>query len=468
MLSIETRKSAFGRDVLVTLGANGVISLLGLATGILSARLLGPKGRGELAAIQMWGSFIGIVATLGLPEAVVYFSARKSENAGRYLTSAALLSTFAVIPLTLIACTSMHVLLAAEPSGVVAAARWYLLIIPISALGGLPAYSLRGLRKFRTWNTFRLTNPAGFLLVLGAAYVTGRLDPELIAVGSLILVALNNVALWYFIVKRVKGPFRFAVEDWRPMLRFGLPSALTATPQMLNFKLDQILMAAFLPPTLLGLYVAAVGFSGVVQPLLSAIGAVQFPSVASKPHWDSKIASFTAVTRMSALLVVFVIFFLTPVAPLGVAALFGSKFAPAGRAAMVLVVAAGILGFNSILEEGLKGLGAPTTVMWAEFGGLPVTAVSLVLLLKPLGIMGAALSSLLGYGAVSVLLLVQAKSLTGFSLPSLCVARGSEVGLLLSQVESAARLVRTLFLAPAVAYSGKQARSPYDNDSLTP
>lgn len=444
--------------MLITICANGAISLFGLTTGVLAARLLGPRGRGELAAIQTWGSVIGIVATLGLPEALVYFSARKTECTGRYLSSAVFLSTLAAIPLCAVTCIYMPALLAAQPSGVITAARWYLLVIPLSALGGLPAYCLRGLREFRMWNCFRLATPAAWLAVLAAAYITRRLTPEFVAAGSLISIGLNNVALSYFTLRRIKGVLLFALEDWGPMLRFGLPSAITATPQMLNFKLDQILMAAFLSPSLLGLYVAAVGFSGVVQPLLSAVGAVQFPNIASKVHWEGKVTSFAAVTRISALLVFLVVLFLAPMAPLGVAVLFGTKFVPAGRAAMVLVVAAGILGFNSVLEEGLKGLGAPTAVMWAEFGGLPITAASLLLLLKPLGIMGAALSSLLGYSTVSILLLVQAKSLTRCSLPSLCVARGPEVGLLLSQLESVARLLRTLSLTPTRAYSGDQAR----------
>jgi len=450
VLSAEIKKSPFRRDVLVTLGANGVISLLGLTTGMLSARLLGPKGRGELAAIQMWGSFIGIVATLGLPEAVVYFSARKSENAGRYLTSAALLSTFAVIPLCAVVCICMPALLAAQPSGVITAARWYLLVIPLSAVGGLPAYSLRGLREFRIWNYFRIAMPAGSLAVLAAAYMTKRLNAEFVAAGFLISVGLNNVALWFFTIKRLNGPFLLALEDSGPMLRFGLPSALTATPQMLNFKLDQILMAALLAPSLLGLYVAAVGYSGVVQPLLSAIGAVQFPNVASKPHWDGKITSFAAVTRISALLMVLLVLFLAPVAPLAVAVLFGSKFAPAGRAAMVLVVAAGILGFNSVLEEGLKGLGAPKAVMWAEFGGLPVTAISLALLLKPFGIMGAAFSSLFGYSTVTLLLLIQAESLTRYPLRTF-IPGTLEVTSFFSQVQGVAAQFRRETIIPIVS-----------------
>ncbi len=38
------------------------LSAIGLITGVLVARLLGPIARGELAAVQLWGAFF---ATLG-------------------------------------------------------------------------------------------------------------------------------------------------------------------------------------------------------------------------------------------------------------------------------------------------------------------------------------------------------------------------------------------------------------------
>jgi hypothetical protein len=67
VLSAVTKKSASSTNVLVTLGANGVISLLGLATGMLSARLLRSQGRGELAATQMWGELYRISRNFGPP-----------------------------------------------------------------------------------------------------------------------------------------------------------------------------------------------------------------------------------------------------------------------------------------------------------------------------------------------------------------------------------------------------------------
>jgi O-antigen/teichoic acid export membrane protein len=115
------------------------------------------------------------------------------------------------------------------------------------------------------------------------------------------------------------------------------------------------------------------------------------------------------------------------VTPLMVPLLFGVEFAAAVPAALILVGAAAVAGLNVVIAEGLKGLGHPVFVMRAEFSGLGVTVVSLLLLLRPLEVVGAALASLLGYTAVTIFLLASACRLTEFPVGSLLWARLGEV-----------------------------------------
>ena len=86
-----------------------------------------------------------------------------------------------------------------------------------------------------------------------------------------------------------------------------------------------------------------------------------------------------------------------------------------------------VLAINQMFEEGLRGLGAPKAVMWSELGGLVVTLVLLAALLKPIGIMGAAIASLFGYAAVTIQLLFWTRELTGSSFSELLLPRGAEV-----------------------------------------
>lgn len=405
----------FGSRVLLTGATNVFLALFGLISGVLAARLLGPQGRGELAAIQVWPSAIATFAMLGLPEALVYYSAREPDRAGRYLGSAVMLALLSSVPSVALGYLLMPLLLSAQSAEIIMAARWYLLLVPIFALVGMQYHPLQGRGDFTVWNALRIMLAMGWLAVLVMAWLLERAEPQFVAASYLVTLALLFFPLMYVVARRVPGPFLPDVQRWRPMLRYGLPSMASSVPQMMNFRLDQMLMAAFLPAQALGLYVVAVAWSGAVNPLLNALGAVVFPNVASEDGHERQAHAFAQGSRLGVLASIVMAFVLIILTPWMVPLLFGKNFASAIPAALVLVVAGAIAGLNLVMEEGLRGLGHPVSVMWAEFGGLAVTAISLLVLLRPLEIIGAALASLLGYSAVAFFLIVQARRLTGHS-----------------------------------------------------
>jgi O-antigen/teichoic acid export membrane protein len=411
--------SSFGAHLLMTSGTNLLLALLAVLTGSCAARLLGPQGRGELAAIQMWPAFLATIANLGLPQALIYYSAQSGEKAGRYLGSATALALLASVPFMAGGYLLLPHVLSAQSADAVAAARWYLLLLPVQVLGAMPYHLLRGRSDFAVWNGLRLAPGLGWLGVLAIAWMVSRPQPALLA--YLYLAFLTALAIPTFAVlrRRVAGPFRPDPRHWQPMLAYGLPSVLSGVPQLLNLRLDQLLMAAFLPTQTLGLYVVAVTWSGAVAQLPNALGTVLFPRTAAQRDAHQRGLVFAQGSRLAALSALSVGAGVAVITPWAIPLLFGDKFSAAVPAGLVLVGAAAIAAINSVLEEGLRGLGRPAVALWAELGGLLVTALALLLLLVPFGIMGAAIASVLGYSAVMGTLVVFVRRLTGCSLTTL-------------------------------------------------
>jgi O-antigen/teichoic acid export membrane protein len=77
---------------------------------------------------------------------------------------------------------------------------------------------------------------------------------------------------------------------------------------------------------------------------------------------------------------------------------FGKSYVPATNVARVLLVAGVILSTNRTLGAILKGLGRPLDAGMAEFVALGFTVVALAALLPTLGLMGAAVASVVAYG----------------------------------------------------------------------
>lgn len=415
-------------DALQTAAANVAIFAVGFATGILAARLLGPTDRGNLAAIQTWPTFLAMISTLGLGEALVYLAGREPDRRGRYLGSTAVLGLAASAPIVAVGYFLMPTLLAAQSSTTVFWARCYLLLCGLYVLQMAPLRALWGRKDFGICNAFRLLQSLSWLAVLCIAWTLHEGHPQFLSNGLLIAYVLLCFPIWRATLKRVPGPYRPEPRQWGAMLRFGLPSITGNVPQMLNLRLDQMLMAALIPPRLLGLYAVAVAWSGAAQALLRALAGIHFAHIASLAHdTERQLKLFGRVVRMVTVLAIATGGCLLAFTPWGLPLLFGSRFKPAVPAALILTFASGVFGINLAVEEGLRGLGRPAMVLWAELAGLGITGLSLWLLLPRMGIMGAALASILSYSVVGVILIVQTRKVTGLAARALLRPSISEV-----------------------------------------
>lgn len=429
--------SVFGSNVLLTMTTNLLLMGLAITTGSLAARLLGPTGRGELAAIQNWPALIATFGTLGVEKAVAYFCGREPKAAGRTLTTALALIMTLALPLMVLGYVLMPWLLAAQRSSIVHEARVYLLLIPIGFAVGLPYFVLQGRNDLLVWNILRVVQGLSWLLVLGLAALSKQATPGFVARTYLVALLFLVFAIAYVIWQRVPGPFRPDPACVKPLLHYGVPSILGSTSQQLNLRLDQLLMAALLAPQVLGLYAVAVAWSNGLTPIVNAIAAVAFPRLAGLSTHEEQAHEAARTLRFSALFTVALMVFMVSVTPLAIQVLFGIEFLPAIPAALVLVLAAGMASLSQVLEEILRGLGHPKYVAIAEMIGLLATIALLMLLLRPYQLMGAAVASLFSYGLILAVLVSLMRTHTGLSLAELLLPKMADVKLLVGRLRTA-------------------------------
>ncbi len=217
-----------------------------------------------------------------------------------------------------------------------------------------------------------------------------------------------------------------------------------------------MLMAALLAPRLLGFYVVAVAWAGIMTPLFQSVAIVLFPHIASHRTRAEQVSLFARVLRLGFPLALSTASLLALITPWGLPLIFGTRFGTSIPSALVLVFAGAILGINSMLEEGLRGLGAPKAVMWSELGGLIVTFLILLVLLKPMGIMGAAIASLLGYSAVAIQLLYWTHNLIDCSVSSLLFPSMSEAIDILTEMKVWLRHLGGMLASEPAASSDRQ------------
>ncbi|HEV2125526.1 MAG TPA: oligosaccharide flippase family protein [Chloroflexota bacterium] len=409
------------RAVLTTAATSGFLAVLALATGVLAARLLGPAGRGHLAAAQAVGTLLGTIGGLSLAEAIIFFVGRRIRPPMVILRTATLVATASTVVLITAAFFSMPLLLAGQP-GAIDAARVYALIgVPLVLLG-FPTTLMRALQRYDLWNLLRLIGPVCWLLVLLAFTLAAAKEVALIIASFILLQVLLSPLVWFLIPRSGRSDRGVDLALIKPMLRYGTPLFLATLPQALNLRLDQLLIANVETADQLGLYAVSVSWAGIGLPLLVAIGAVLFPKLAAMQPGSARTA--LAESSRAGAAIALVIGVISAVsAPIMVPLLFGDSFSVPFILHVLLAAATSVLGLNVIIEEGLRGLGSPRSVLLAESTGLAVTVLLLVLLVPRLGIIGAALASLVAYAMVNAILVWTLKRRVGVGASELLVPR---------------------------------------------
>ena len=169
-------KSGYGA-VIQTLLANAFILGLNLGTGILTARLLGPAGRGALAAIILWPQFLSFLLALGLPSALLYNLKRRPEESDTLVGAASVIGAVMGVVAILAGVLLIPLWLKQYPIEVIRFAQFAMLAAPLGLLGLVFNSAMQARDAFTLYNLNSLRSTPSDLVFVGAASGHAPFDP---------------------------------------------------------------------------------------------------------------------------------------------------------------------------------------------------------------------------------------------------------------------------------------------------
>lgn len=426
LISRTLHEKGIGKHFAITLSTNIILIILGVLTSTLTARFLGPEGRGQLAQIQLWTLFLANLGHLAIPTALVFFTSRSPQKSGEFLTSAWMI----LVPVGFLWVAAgyfgLPLLLRRQPPDVVQHAQMFLLLLPIAYFCDV-GRAFTGLKQFFHWSLVRLYRPMLYAVVLLLLGLAGKASPITITQGYLATAVFLPFLVLIFIKRldiRLAQP---TTNSIRALLSYGLRSSFGAAPSQVNANLGQMMIALWLTDTDLGLYVIAVAWSMITSGVFEAIGSVVFPYVAGAQNDQAQHIMLALSVRLSVLLVIGLASGILLLTPLALPILFGESFSSAVPLAMLLVIASGFLQLRVVLADGINGLGHPEVVAYAEMASLALTAMILLLSLRMIGTYGAALAAVASYATGATILLVYVVRQTGCSLRSILIMQSEDV-----------------------------------------
>jgi O-antigen/teichoic acid export membrane protein len=374
---------------------------LNAVTGIITARLLSPEGRGELAAMALWPVLIAGITTVGVPSALIYHGRRHPERLRELTASALALAALAGGVGTVIAWPLIPIWLGQHPAWVVTAAQFCLLgtVVNSLVLTGRAAWEARG--DFRRSNRAQLAAPLLTIAALSALAAAGRLTPATaaiayVAIGIPVLAwILHALARQSRTDRRENTPAATPPDApaWRQLLHYGSRSYGVDLFGVLALYLDQALVVGLLVPEAMGMYAVGLSLARIINAVHGSVATMMFPKVVGlAPAVLTK--SIARAARLGALASAALGLGIVATGPILVHVLYGAAYEAAGTLLPVLVLQVILAGVTQVLVQGLLAAGRPGAATLNQFLGLALSVPLFLVLVPSLGARGAALSLL--------------------------------------------------------------------------
>jgi len=360
------------------------------ALAIITARALGPDGRGVYALPGVQAALVGS-AFGGLSSATTYFLLNR--NANRSILRAMFAATFVLVGAAAIAVVPLSYF-----AGQASAAIPAVLVLPSFALLSLASGFALGIKRVRFSSMIVTVQTFFTIVVMLAAFALSERTPA-VAIWAWVFgtTIAGVIALAYIYVHartNLDGPDTIGFKEfWRFCLKVTSVNVVT----LLNYRADLYIVALFLPPAALGLYsIAVAGAESLLVPT-QVTALVTSPHIGSMQHREAALLTAKCVRHnllISLLVCVPLFVFAKPVIQL----LYGAKFIPLVPAFDILLIGVLVLSLSSPVSSyfTLK-LGLPQVTLRLATLSAIVCIGTTIALVRDFGIVGAAIGSSAGY-----------------------------------------------------------------------
>jgi O-antigen/teichoic acid export membrane protein len=438
------------RNVSITLAAKIIMALVGLATSIILARMLGPDGRGIYALVILSAIIVFRLTHMGIGTGSGYFLGRKQipyeKLAGTWLSLSVLIG-FSSLGLALVLAPFVAPLI--FPSVDLVLILVALLSVPFAVILSNFSQLFRANNDFRRFNALELAQPV-FFLIFYVFYVFvvmgGQKDFIILGPGFKVVPAVLSFlfsfvaagALSFFMTwSRVRLRFRWTRDLVKRAVSFGLQGHLAGIVKFLNLRLDMLLVNIFIDPTHVGYYAISVMVAEKIWYIPDVLSIALHPRVAhagdEQANRDTAIVSRQTIIIVSAAC----IFILLLGRPL-VALLYSDLFLPAVVPLLILLPGVLASSLSRVISSDLMARGYPRVILWAGLTGLVVNVSLNVILIPRLGIAGAALASTISYSLDALVMLAAFVRITALGIRSLLVPGSEDFRLLIKSIKKVA------------------------------
>ncbi|MBL7262306.1 oligosaccharide flippase family protein [Paractinoplanes lichenicola] len=389
------RRPPMFRAAVQTYGSYLIASAGGLANVVLTARLLGADGRGEIAFLTTVASLVAFVASLSAYEAMINISGARPEErpalAGAGLVLTGVLGTLGA--------AGAGIIIWAVPTQGMLFSNVDIMIavsaVPVSILQTYFLYLARASYDLAVASLGWISAPLATLALNVGFAATDGLTMRVAITNWVIGLACSALLL----VAHVGRSSGFAVPSaslLKQVLGFGLRSHLGGVMVTGTYRLDHWLLGLLGSARELGTYSVAVAWFDAIVHLSRAVSVTFRPDLLRASAEDAGRQS-ARIFRICAVVVLVLVGGTVLIAPFLCVIVFGPEFSDSVLDLRILAFGAfGMMALN-IFGTALVAQQRPMLESMANAAGFAVALVLYLVMIPPFGATGAAFASAISY-----------------------------------------------------------------------
>ncbi len=416
-------------DFVGTLGTRVGTMGIGLFTGILSARLLGPEDRGIFALVALFPSTLVTLTKFGQAQAVIYFIRREKVDVSALASNAVTFGVMVGAVLMAVVLGMRESLVSTVLGGVPV---WALVVvsplIPILLIESYLYGVLQATDRFKVYNTrIMVDNIQMLVLMFTFLYVCGWG-----LAGALAALMINRTVMFVWVVWTISGqtPIRlhFDVDLFRRTLRYGLKSHIQIIASHFHFRAAIYVVALYLTPTQVAFYSIGARLAERIMYVPQSLGLAMFPRLAGAE--EARVHSMTAMAvRQTIAVCTVAAVAMTLLGPWLITFFYGQAYADA--AVPLRYVAWGIVMMAAyvLLSRNFTSRDRQRVNIVAAYIALIGNLVLNFALVPTMGIEGAAIATASAYSVAASILYVFFLRESGLAWHSGLVMRPSDIAM---------------------------------------
>ena len=420
----------FGRNSLTVVVGRMLLTASVLCTSLITARWLGPTGRGEYSVAILVATIAAIVFDL-FSSGSLYYAARAHFPRPRILANTIALASLAGVAgyLVCLALLPVHGSLFGDiPSEYILIALAALpAALVVSDLSGI----MRGVGDFLGYNAALVAQSAIPLVLIAIVLIgfDGGPGAAVWAVTAGTFVVALGAIVW---CRKLVGGI-----DWRLDLGYAKRAAsygIRAQPGtvlvFLGYRIDVLLVNGYLNAAAAGFYSIALATAERAQTVGDAAATVLLPRIAAEPLAERRARLTPIVARTVLWMTIVLAAVLFSIANWLVVFLYSDQFEPAVKPTEILLLSMVASAVQRVFSADIAGRGRPLLNTYVAAASLSVNVALNVALIPRYGISGAAWASVASYSLAAVLSCGVYTRLSGNSVASVVVPRRDDLRLL--------------------------------------